>query len=265
MAYKWQREFLITIMKDLALGSQMQERIPSTPEGSKLDKLSSLLGVLEKLKAVRPLEEATNLRIMPARGSGDIHELITNVWDLRKMLRSQPSPSLMSKQILGKSRVSALINFIHLLEKRPPTTDEAHSMAFDILCVIAGHYGGTMKGCQDRYDLLATDQATQLLVVRAVGDVVSRQNEPFKGSKLSPRICDVLIWLVASMGDPITVDEAAPIIRTYQVSQPDSLAAQLALELHKLRNGGMTSGDSIKWMDFYQEKVWPAFDGRRLI
>jgi hypothetical protein len=88
-------------------------------------------------------------------------------------------------------------------------------MAFDILCVIAGHYGGTMKGCQDRYDLLATDQATQLLVVKAVGDVVNRQNEPFKRLKLSPRICDVLIWLVASMGDSITVYEAASIIRTY--------------------------------------------------
>jgi len=75
----------------------------------------------------------------------------------------------------SKSRVSALINlFIYL--KAAPTTDERHSMAFDILRH-RSHYGGTMKGCQDRYDLLATDQATQLLVVRAVGDVVSRQNE----------------------------------------------------------------------------------------
>jgi hypothetical protein len=107
MAYKWQREFLIVIMKDLDFGGQMHERSSSMPEGSKSEKLSSLLGVLEKLKAVLPLEEATNLKIMPARGSGDTHELMANVWELRKMLRSQPSPSLMSKQMLGMSRASS--------------------------------------------------------------------------------------------------------------------------------------------------------------
>lgn len=259
MAYKWQREFLITIMKDLDFGSQLHEHIPSMPERSKSQKLSSLLGVLEKLRAVRPLEEATNLKIMPARGSGDTHELMTNVWELRKLLRSQPSPSLMSKQILGMSRASSLVHFINLLLRLPPSTDEAHSMTFDILCVMAGHYGGTMKGCQDRYDLLATDQATQMLVVKAVGDVIGgSQGELFKRAKLPPRICDILVWLAASMGDPDTVEEAARIIRAYQAIQPDSLAAQLALELHKLRRGGMSSSDSVKWMDFYQEKIWPA-------
>lgn len=266
MAYKWQREFMITIMKDLALGSQMKERIISAPDGLKSDKLSSLLGVLEKLNAVLPLEEATGLKIMPARGSGDIHELMSNVWELRKMLRSQPSPSQMSKQILGQSRASSLIHFIHLLEEYPPSTDEAHFMAFDNLCVISGHYGGTLKGCQDRYDLLATDQATQLLVVRAVGEVVGVQVSPSsKRSIPSTRICDVLIWMVASMGDPTVIEEAAQIIRSYRAYHPDSLAAPLALELYKLRNGGMSSGDSIKWMDFYQEKIWPALDGHRHI
>jgi hypothetical protein len=266
MSYKWQREFLITIMKDLDFGGQMHERSSSIPEGSKSEKLSSLLGVLEKLKAVRPLEEATNLKIMPARGSGDTHELMANVWELRKMLRSQPSPSLMSKQMLGMSRASSLVDFINLLQHLPPNTDEANCMAFEILCVIAGHYSGTLTGCQDRYDLLATDQATQLRVVKVVSEAIGVvQGESFKRLKLSPRICDVLVWLIASMGDPIIMEEAARIIRAYQALQPGSLAAQLALELYKLRRGGMPPSDSIKWMDFYQEKIWPASDRLRHI
>lgn len=265
MTYKWQREFLVAAMKDMDISEHGRRQCPSTPSGSPPQRLSVLLSVLEKLGAVQSLEEATDLKIMPARGSGDTAELMTNVWELRKMLQSQPSPSLMARKILGMNRVASLIQFIKTLQQSPPMTDEAQSMAFDILCVISGQYGGMLKGSQDRLDLLATPDEKQLLVVQAVGEVIDSVHNNDGPSRLSPRICDVLVWLLASMGGPSVMDEANRIHRTYQLSQPGSLAVRLALELRKLRAGGLSPDDSIKWMDYYQEKIWPESDGCRHI
>ena len=63
MAYKWQKEFLVTIMKDMDFGWKGRDQITSILGGKytlTMEKLSSLLSsVLEKLGAVRSLEEAT--------------------------------------------------------------------------------------------------------------------------------------------------------------------------------------------------------------
>ena len=123
-----------------------------------------------------------------------------------------------------------------------------------------------MSGLQDRYDLLLTDEATQLLVARAVGEAIGGTQEGSKQrTKLSPRICDILIWLVASLGEPSAIREANQIIHAYHALQPDSLAVQLALKLQRLRSGGMIASDSIKWMDFCQEDIWPHHAGHRRI
>lgn len=263
MAYKWQREFLVTVMKDMDFGSQADGTYPPAT-GSKAETLASVLGVLDKLQAVRMMEEATDLKIMPGRGVGDIHALMANVWELRKMLRNQASPSLMCKQILGMSRVSALINFVHLLQERPPETDEAHSMAFDILCVMAGHYSGTLRGVQDRHDLLTIGDVTKLLMVKVAGEAIG-SNHRIKKSSLPQRICDVLVWLVASLENETTAEDVERIIRGYQLAQPDSRAAQLTAELYRLRAGGMSQDDSVKWMNFYQARILPESEGPKRI
>lgn len=120
-----------------------------------------------------------------------------------------------------------------------------------------------MKGLQDRHDLLASDSATQFLVARAVGDALGgSQGYPYKYPWLSLRICDVLVWFLASLTDPSATEEADRIIRDFHEMHPSSIAAQHALDLQNTRDAGMSPKDCLEWMDIYQTKIWPESDGR---
>ena len=265
MTYKWQREFLIMILKDLDFGGLLSQ--PSATEhGNTIPpttaaRLSAVFGVLEKLDAVQYLEEATGLKIMPTKGSGDIHGLVSNICELRKMLKTQRSPSRACLQILGIGRAASLVHFLDLLTQFPPLTEESHSMVLDILSVMSGHCSGKLTGGQDRRDLLSTNETTQLMVARAI-----RVNLGCDGGQpLSPMICDILIWLLASLGDSKASQESIQTIRDYHTMRPDSTAAQLALELHRQREGDLLPCNHIEWLDLHQQKLWPWYGSLRLI
>ena len=242
MTYKWQREFLIMILKDFNFGGFLSQAstteyghiVPSTAAA----RLSMVFSVLEKLDAVQSLEEATGLKIMPTKCSGDIHGLISNIWELRKMLKTQLSPSRACLQILGTGRAASLVHFLDLLTKFPPLTEESHSMVLDILSVISGHCSGLLTGGQDRRDLLSTGEITQLKIARAIRVNFGFDGEkPYQYPQLSPMICDILVWLLASLDDSKASQESIQTIRDYYAMRPDSTAAQLALELHRQREG----------------------------
>lgn len=260
MTYKWQREFLIMIMKDLDFGGLLLQ--PSATESGFIvssisTRLSAVFSVLEKLDAVQSLEEATGLKIMPAKGSSDIHGLMANVWELRKMLKTQQSPSRACRKITGMSRAASLVHFLDLLTEFPPPTEESHSMALGILSVISGHCGGTLTEGQDRHDLLSTGETTQLAVVRSIRVNLGCDGEqPHQHPRLSPMICDILVWLLASLDDPKALQESIQTIRNHYAMQPDSIAAQLALEFHRQREGGMPLCSPIQWLKL-QQKPWP--------
>ena len=111
-------------------------------------------------------------------------------------------------------------------------------MVLDILSVISGHCSGLLTGGQDRRDLLSTGEITQLKIARAIRVNFGFDGEkPYQYPQLSPMICDILVWLLASLDDSKASQESIQIIRDYYAMRPDSTAAQLALELHRQREG----------------------------
>jgi len=100
-----------------SLGSQMQERIPSTPEGSKWINYHHYL---ECWRSSKPCGHwrGDELEDYAARGSGDIHELIT----MFGIAQDASQPTITVADVEADTRQESSLrpfNFIHLLEKRP--------------------------------------------------------------------------------------------------------------------------------------------------
>jgi len=93
----------------------MHERSSSIPRRVEIGKNIVAAWCIEKLKAVRPLEEATKLKIMPAEGKRGHARADDKCLGVAQGRFVAPSPSLMSKQMLGMSRDPSLVDFINLL------------------------------------------------------------------------------------------------------------------------------------------------------